>query len=328
MILRRRAKLVWFIPAVAALWAAAPAWAEAEGRFDRTLSVSGAVDLDVETGSGNITVRPGQSGKVEIHGKIRANNGLWSGRRVEEKIHEIEANPPIQQEGNTIRIGHVTDRDLFRHISISYELIVPAETRLRSQSGSGDQSVDGIAGPVEATIGSGGLRISNLGGEVRARTGSGDVELNSVHGSAHVSAGSGAIQATGIAGSLVASTGSGNVKLEQTAGGDVEVETGSGDVELSRVKGAVRVTTGSGTILAEGEPTGHWRLHTGSGNVSIRLPAEAAFDLSAHTSSGTIESSHEVAVQGIISPKELHGKVRGGGNLVDLSTSSGSIEIK
>ena len=33
----------------------------AEGSFDRTLKVSGAVDLTVSTGAGSITVRPGDA---------------------------------------------------------------------------------------------------------------------------------------------------------------------------------------------------------------------------------------------------------------------------
>ncbi|MFZ0584402.1 MAG: DUF4097 family beta strand repeat-containing protein, partial [Candidatus Acidiferrales bacterium] len=122
--------------------------------------------------------------------------------------------------------------------------------------------------------------------------------------------------------------GSGSVRLEQTAAGDVEIGTGSGDVEIKGAKGAVKVQTGSGSITAQGEPVGDWRLHTGSGNVSVELPQQASFNLVARTSSGSIDSSREIAVQGKLSPRELQGKVGGGGPTVDLSTSSGSIQIR
>jgi hypothetical protein len=305
---------------------AAAARAEAQGHFERTLTVSGPVDMDVETGSGSINVRPGAAGRVEIHADIRA--GWHVGGDVEARIHQIETNPPIEQNGNTIRIGHIEDHEFLNHISISYDITVPVETRLRSQTGSGDERIEGIKGPVDATSGSGSLRLSQIGGEVHSRTGSGDIEMESVNGNVRTSSGSGSIHATGIAGGLVASTGSGDVKLEQTAAGDVEVSTGSGEVELSGVKGGARVTTGSGRIAAEGQPSGEWRLHTGSGDVSVRFPADAAFDLSARSSSGRIETNREITVSGTLNPRELHGKVKGGGNLVDLSTSSGSIQIE
>jgi DUF4097 and DUF4098 domain-containing protein YvlB len=311
---------------LATSFAAISARAAEEGHFDRTLSVTGAVDLDVQTGSGDIKVRAGASDKVEVHAKIRA--GGWHIGDVDARIHQIEANPPIEQNGNTIRIGHTSDHELLRNISISYDIIVPAETKLHSASGSGDQSIESIHGPIDATSGSGGLRASNIGDEARVRTGSGDIELHSIHGATRASAGSGTIRAMGISGALTASSGSGNVILEQTAAGDVEVSTGSGEVELKGVKGAVRASTGSGNVIAQGQPTGAWKLRTGSGDVRIEFPQDAAFDLHAHTASGSIESSHEVSVQGKLSPREIDGKVHGGGVLVDVSTSSGSITIR
>ncbi|HUJ31459.1 MAG TPA: DUF4097 family beta strand repeat-containing protein [Candidatus Acidoferrum sp.] len=309
-----------------AAFAALPVRAETEGHFDRTLSVTGPVDVDVQTGSGEIVVRAGETGKVEIHGKIHVS-GWHAAGDVEQRVRDLETNPPIEQNGNTIRIGHVEDHERMRNISISYEVIVPAETKLHSASGSGDERIEGISGPVEANSGSGSLKLSKIGGEVHARTGSGDVELDSVHGSVRASTGSGSVHALGIAGGLTASSGSGDVRFEQTAPGDVEIGTGSGSVEVKGVKGAVRVQTGSGTIVAQGEPKGDWKLRTGSGNVDVEFPEQAAYELVAHTSSGSIHTSHEMTVQGTISGRELHGKVHGGGPVVDLSTSSGSIQI-
>ncbi|MFZ3215245.1 MAG: DUF4097 family beta strand repeat-containing protein [Candidatus Acidiferrales bacterium] len=319
--------LLALILSMAATLASRPAMAGDNGHFDRTLAVTGAVDLDVQTGAGEITVRAGDSGKVEIHGRIDANHG-WLTADAEQRIREIEANPPIEQSGNTIRIGHIENPGWRNGISISYELVVPVQTKLHCESGSGDQVVDGIVGPVDANSGSGGVRLMNIAGETHVRTGSGDIELTAIHGAARATAGSGGIRATGIAGGLTASSGSGSVKLEQTAAGDVEIGTGSGDVEIKVAQGAVKVQTGSGSITAQGDPTGDWRLHTGSGDVSVEVPQQAAFNLVARTSSGNIDSSREITIQGKASPRELQGKVGGGGPTLDLSTSSGNIQIR
>jgi DUF4097 and DUF4098 domain-containing protein YvlB len=301
-----------------------PAAAAVEGSFQRTLNVSGPVDIDISTGSGSITVRAGGSDTVEVRGRIRASD--WSGNAAE-KVRQLEANPPIQQSGNSIHIGHIEDPELRRNISISYELTVPAETELKAHSGSGNQTVDGIRGPLEVNAGSGSVKVSNIGGTVRADTGSGNIDIDRVKGNVRAHAGSGSIRATDVAGGFEANTGSGRITLSQTAPGAVRAETGSGGMELRGVRGSLEARAGSGDIRAEGDPTGGWIVHTGSGGVHLRLPSDAAFDLNARTSSGSISLEHPVTVQGTLGRKEVRGKVRGGGVQIEIQTGSGNIEI-
>lgn len=301
----------------------------AEGSFDRTLKVSGAVELDVTTGSGNITVRAGEAATVRVHGTIRARGGWnFTEEQAERKVRALEANPPIEQLGSIIRIGHIQDPDLRRNVSISFELVVPAESQLTSQTGSGNQTIQGIRGPLKVGSGSGSLKISDIGDEVRAETGSGDIEIDSVRGSVRLNAGSGSIRGEGIAGAIVAETGSGNLKLSQTAPGPVKVETGSGSAEIVGVRGSLHARAGSGDITAQGEPQGEWNLQTGSGGLTVRVPPDTGFDLYAHTGSGRISTDHPITVQGSPSRNELRGKVHGGGSQMELETGSGNIRIE
>jgi len=98
-------------------------------------------------------------------------------------------------------------------------------------------------------------------------------------------------------------------------------------MELRGVRGSLEARAGSGDIRAEGDPTGGWIVHTGSGGVHLRLPNDAAFDLNARTSSGSISLEHPVTVQGTLGRKEIRGKVRGGGVQIEVQTGSGNIEI-
>jgi putative adhesin len=305
---------------------ALPAAAAAQGSFQRTLQVTGPVHMDLTTGSGNVEVRTGSASAVQVTGHIRASE--WFGGDVQEKIKRLRANPPIQQSGNAIRIGHIDDPELRHNISINYEVTVPAETELRVESGSGNQRVEGIRGPLEVSAGSGGLKISAIGDRVHAETGSGDIEIEQVKGNVHAKTGSGSIQAEEIAGGFEADTGSGHITLKQTAPGSVRVDTGSGGMELRGVRGSLDAKAGSGTIEAEGSPTGAWNLHTGSGTVQLKIPSGAAFDLAAHTSSGSISVDQPHTVQGSIGRKEIRGKVGGGGVPVEVETGSGDIQIQ
>lgn len=313
--------------AIALLGSAAcfDARAAIEGSFDRTLSVTGPVDLDVTTGSGKVRVKVGDNATVHIYGLIRAQDDLQS--RAEEKVRYLQSNPPIEQSGNTIRIGRIPESQYRNHVSISYEIVVPGDTRLHSKTGSGEQSVEGIRGAADVSTGSGNITLSSVGSEVTARTGSGRIELDSVNGRVDAHTGSGNIRASSIAGPFKADTGSGSITMVQTAPGDVEMSTGSGNLEASGIRGALRARTGSGHITMGGDPSGEWNIHASSGGITVHLNSNAAFDLEAHTSSGHITVNHPLTVMGTVSPKDMRGKVRGGGSLLTLSTSSGSITV-
>jgi hypothetical protein len=302
-----------------------PSSAAIEGSFQRSLKVTGPVDIDVNTGSGSITVRTGGTDSVEVTGHIRATEWFSSGAR--DRVHQLEQNPPIQQSGNTIRIGHLTDWNLTRNISISYELTVPPETRLKSETGSGNQTIDGLRGDLDIHSGSGSLRIGNTSSTVRADTGSGSITIEHIKGNVRAKTGSGSIHATDIGGGFEGNTGSGSIHLDQTAPGAVRAETGSGEMELMGVRGSLEARAGSGGIRADGDPRGGWLVHTGSGRVRLAIPNDAAFDLDARTSSGSISLQHPVTIQGRITRKEVRGKVRGGGVQVEVQTGSGDIEI-
>lgn len=303
-----------------------PAFSAVHGEFQRTLQVSGSVDLQVETGSGTIEVHRGGSDQVHVVGHIQASE--WFSSNAEERVHRIEEHPPVQQSGNDIRIGHIDDPELRHNISISYEITVPEKTQLHATSGSGSENIFDIAGPVDANTGSGDLKCSRIGSGLRAHTGSGAIEIDGAGGSVYAHTGSGSIRASNIAGGFDGETGSGHLTLEQSAPGSVRARTGSGGLELRNVKGSLEAQAGSGDIRIDGEATGGWAVHTGSGSVELHFPQNASFDLDAHTGSGSINVSHAVSVQGSMGRHEVRGKVGSGGVPVDVQTGSGSIRIE
>jgi len=279
-----------------------------QGSFEKTFQVSGPVNLEVLTRSGDITVRTGPSGSVFIRGKIYVGDHWLFGQRKSD-VSEIEQHPPLRQEGNSIHIDNVNTRD----ISVDYEITVPAETTVRTRSGSGDQTIEGTRGNVDLQSGSGDIKLANLTGEIRLQTGSGNV------------------RAREISGSVRGGAGSGDIEVEETGSGEIDLHTGSGNVVVRGINGALRAEAGSGDITAEGTQTGNWEVRTGSGNVHVRLPNNAAFDADITTSSGTIDvnSPIEMTVQGRVqeSRKQIRGKVRGGGPTLSVRTGSGDIQI-
>jgi hypothetical protein len=300
-----------------------------EGRFDRELKVSGPLELEVASGSGDIYIRTGPAGTVQVHGRVRASGGWvsFSGGSAEERIREIVENPPIEQSGNRIQVGPKRGNDGWNGVSISYEIIVPANTRLASRSGSGDLEVADVDGPVELSTGSGDIRVGRIEDHLTARTGSGDIELAGA-ASARTSTGSGNVSAIGVRGDLEARSGSGDITIAQEGKGSVEVSTGSGNVELSGATGPVHVRASSGDIQLEGTPSADWDVSASSGDVRLRLPGTGGVDLDLRSSSGRIEASVPITITGSQSRRELRGQVRGGGPRVQVHTSSGGIVVQ
>jgi hypothetical protein len=312
------------------LLSTAPASAQApEGSFDRTLKVSGAVDLTVASGAGSIRIDPGAADTVRVAARLKAGGSWLSGGDVEQRIRQIEKNPPIEQQGNVIRIGRFPDSDLARNISISYEITVPADTTLEASTGSGSIAVGAITGPAAVKSGSGSVSVGRVGGSVTAATGSGSIKVDGA-ASLEAATGSGSITAAAVAGPTKAHSGSGSITITQAGKGDVDVAAASGGITLSGVDGAARVNSSSGGITIDGRPRGPWSLHTSSGGISITVPPDAAFDLDARTNSGSIDSVHPVTMEvtGKIDKRRIQGKVRGGGPLIEASCSSGSIRIR
>lgn len=224
--------------------------------FERTFKVAGAVELEVKTGSEDLKVRGGEDGQVLVRCILKTQSDHdFDEADVEKAAQYVESNLPVRQEGNRILIDPLGNREMLRHLSVEYELTVPANARLTYETGSGDLLVEAIRGPVEYSSGSGDVQVRSVQEGIRVHTGSGDVSLEDV--------GKGTIEISTQSGDI-------SVRLDSHAGYDVTAHTGSGDVSVapeftleagdtkSEVRGKIRgggtpvmVRTGSGDIRIE-----------------------------------------------------------------------------
>jgi DUF4097 and DUF4098 domain-containing protein YvlB len=280
-----------------------------QGSFERKFQVNGPARLEIETGSSDVTVHSGPAGTVNVTGRIHVNNRWLFGER-STRVQEIENNPPVRQDGNTVQIGQTN----LNNIYVDYEITVPADTRVQSRTGSGDVKVDGLNSELDLQSGSGDLTLENVTGKIQTRSGSGDV------------------RARDISGPFSAQASSGDVQLEERGRGDVEIHTTSGNIEARGIDGALRVEAGSGDISADGKLGGNWDARTGSGNIHLTIPRDSGFSLDASTSSGELNMNHSVTmtVQGNIDSArhEIKGTVGSGGPQVAVHTGSGDIDIE
>jgi hypothetical protein len=260
-----------------------------EGTFDAAINVSAPITLDVAVDSGLVRVRAGEDGVVLIRGILRARHSLFGWGNVENRIRQLEVRPPIQHDGNTIRVGDVADRWLLRGVTLFLEIAVPADTRVRALADSGDIRVEGTNAPADCEADSGDVEIFSVDADVHASTDSGTIRIRQMKGRVRANADSGDIEALDIA-------------------GDVEASTDSGDIRVSQTMAA--------SIRAEAD----------SGSIDVKLAPEAGYNVSLRTDHGRL-TTPEMEFRGRPTHKEIDGRIRGGGPLVDLETDSGSIDV-
>jgi hypothetical protein len=262
--------------------AALPALA-AEASFERTIPVSGRVELTVATGSGNIHLTRGSDNRVHIFGRVKSG---WGGS--DEQVRQIAAQPPIEQTGNIIRIG--TRHENLHNVSIDYEIEAPANSYLDASSSSGNINIDSVGENAKLTTGSGNIHATGLQGAFTANTGSGDIYAEQTgQGDVKAQTGSGNLELRNLNGGLRGGTGSGNIKVGGTPTAPWHLEAGSGNIEYWSGGAAFTLDaqTGSGSvhtdreILTQGTQDHHHvsgkiggggatvRIETGSGDIRI-----------------------------------------------------------
>jgi hypothetical protein len=287
--------------------------AKIEARFERETEVRVPLRLEVSTGSGNMSVQRGEDGKLRVTSEFQVRAG--SQQEAEELARRIREDPPIAVEGDLVRVGGLSKYNLGTWPAgpsavFDFSVSAPSETEVRVKSGSGDQDVRSLKGPVMAEAGSGDIQVQDVEGYVETDTGSGDIAVVRVRSS------------------VSANAGSGDVDLGEI-GGEVSVLIGSGDAQLRHLGGSMHVAIGSGDVNLESAVTDgvEWILKADSGDVKLLLPGGSRFNLSARSVLGEIETDFGLQASGEIG-KLVEGKIgENPTSRITIKTAHGDIRI-
>lgn len=246
----------------------------ADATFDRTLTVNGRPELNLETGSGSVHLTAGPAGQIHIVGHVHSQ---WGGSA--DRVRDIAAHPPIEQTGTIVHIGR--HMGFLQNISISYEIQAPADTYLDAGTGSGSILDEGMGANARLHAGSGDIRASGLRGGFSLEAGSGNIVVEFAgQGNGKAETGSGNIELRNLQGGLDARAGSGDIRVTGTPAAPWQIETGSGTVELATGDAgfSLEASCGSGHIHSDRPVTGqssegkhHLSGQIGSGGPTVRI---------------------------------------------------------
>jgi DUF4097 and DUF4098 domain-containing protein YvlB len=148
--------------------------------------------------------------------------------------------------------------------------------------------------------------------KVALRTGDGNISVNHLRGDMDFYSGDGRLEIEDVEGSIRAHTGDGSIRVAGRLNG-VDLTTGDGRVSLKAQAGS-RVTQA-------------WDVRTSDGSVNLEIPADLAADVDLHTGDGRITVNLPLSVEGKFGNQDVHGKLNGGGNRLNVHTGDGSITV-
>ena len=231
---------------------------------------------------------------------------------------------------------------------ITSEMDLVLERDLSAASTSGEITMpDVMAGNVSLSSTSGDIMVKQLTGETNIASTSGYVNVETITGNAQIATTSGDITVQHIDGNAVFNSTSGNAKIMEGGGGR-SVSTSSGDVTIDGADGSWQIYTTSGEVRVKGqndngsiettsgdvslevvELSGILDINTSSGSVNMKLLQDSAFDFSADTASGNIDTFFDddlnFSKRGN-SAQGTHGQ-NPQGNSIRIGTTSGDVRI-
>jgi DUF4097 and DUF4098 domain-containing protein YvlB len=295
----------------------------ATGKFEKTYSVTGPLRLELTNTSGNVSILPSTDEKVHIRAEVRASGMGFD--NPQKRLDDTIANPPVEQSGNTIRIGK--DSSHARNLSINYAIEVPHATEVNSNVLAGDQTIRGLKGPIKANALSGSIRVENIELDAQLTSASGTISVADIGSDVRISSASGSASIANVKGDVRINAITGEIQVLKP-GARVEADTTSGIVEIQGAKSDVKAHAITGKISLQGDPGNgsYWDLKTVSGGVQLFVSDTASFHLTAQAVSGEIRADIPIVLeeQG---KHSLRAHVGSGTGRIEIHTTSGEIRI-
>jgi DUF4097 and DUF4098 domain-containing protein YvlB len=149
--------------------------------------------------------------------------------------------------------------------------------------------------------------------DLRLHSGDGHIKVTDVKGNSELDTSDGSVTVEGADGTLVSDTHDGRIRV--TGRFDrLDLHSGDGSIEAEATAGS--------------KMNASWSVRTGDGHIQLRLPTDFAADLNAHTGDGHVNVDFPVTVSGDLRQNSVHGKMNGGGQLLEVRSGDGDVRIE
>jgi hypothetical protein len=305
-------------------------YADTDGSITRSYLVNnrGKLTVDVKTASINITGKEGNEVKIKVSWKTilpNFNNDMAKNYKLE-----------FGQSGSDVSV-RLLDKDKISTflsrvsngiVKIHFDITVPEIYDIDVCTSGGRIFIGSLEGNVKTMTSGGSIGYESIKGSIIGSTSGGKIYLESCTEDVNLKTSGGSITIGSVNGNIYAQTSGGSIVVEK-CGAEVYAHTSGGSIKLRKVVGTVDISTSGGSILVNfaEQPQKDCKIKTSGGSITVALPKEAKADFNAQTSGGRVKTDFQVTVQGELKKNKLIGSINGGGPLLSLKTSGGSINI-
>lgn len=265
-----------------------------------------AGDLFVSTSGGSIRVEGSNTTKVKVEMYVKSNK--YSDSKIREKLEE-DFEISIEKIGSRIEaIAKRTGKSWsWNGISISFVVYTPVNFACELNTSGGSLKIAGVKGRSHELKTSGGsITAEDMSGNLEARTSGGSITVRDYEGD------------------VDGKTSGGSIKLDDITG-DIDVSTSGGGIKIEDVQGEVYASTSGGSINANiTKLENQLVLKTSGGSVRATIPNGLGLDLDLR---GNRVNTSLNNFSGESKSDRVAGTVNGGGIMVKLSTSGGSVNL-
>jgi DUF4097 and DUF4098 domain-containing protein YvlB len=268
--------------------------------------------LSIDNFNGSVEITGWEQNEVEVNGTKYASS----------KEYMDEMKIDVGATSGVVRIRTIRPSMSRGNSGARFTIRVPKHVVLDEiTTSNGGIRIDGIDGTVRLRTSNGALRIERLNGDLNARTSNGGIYLRDFDGNARLQTTNGGIEAETSHGSFEAETSNGKIEAtlnDPAANWPVKLHTTNGHIALS--------------IKSSKLPD--VRAESSNSSIVVRLPASVNARVRASTSHhSSITSDFDTLMRSGDDEDRRHrrsdveGTIGGGGPLIDLSTSNGTIKI-
>lgn len=337
----------------AALVCAAYAYGfDTEQTIRKSVPVSSATHLKLNSDVGSISVLPGTGKSVDV--EVYFHGDPPSRREFDQMLHDFSLK--VTQQGSEVSVDAtfthgwepllsfvIFDGMFANHaichnwrclvysswVEVEFRVTVPPRFDANVATLGGSISVSRLKGEMIAHTSGGSLKFDRIDGPVNGSTSGGGISVAGVTGKAVVHTSGGPVWVTDTAGDVDASTSGGSISIDGVSG-RVKAHTSGGWIDAKEISGAIDASTSGGSVTASlrGQPKQECRFYTAGGSIHVSLPGDARVNLDASTSGGSVSTDFPVAYTDDRHHSELRAPLNGGGPLLYLHTAGGSINVQ
>ena len=291
--------------------------------FERTVRLPAGARFVLDADAGSVVVRGTSRTDVRVVATSRAEDLEGKFKiEVKEGSEEVRVVSRKRKKAGDGWFGLFSSEDS----NLKFEIEVPQATPVRIDTAGGSVRASDLRADAELESSGGSIAASNHQGRLKADTSGGSIRLERLRGDADVHTSGGHIEAREVEGKLAAVTTGGSIQVHEVSG-DLRAETSGGSIHIEGAGGRVDAETSGGGVQAsfkKGNAQGG-RLESSAGSVRVSLDPAVNLSIDASSSGGSVRSA--LPLKGTTSRSSFKGTLGKGGNLLQVHTSAGMVEL-